>query len=90
MLPNQNFEIGTNIRTWRVLKGFKQAGFAKLINISKSTLSKIENDKQPVSLERLQKIAICLNIKTTDLFKNPIDLLPPHQINNKYYMIAAA
>ena len=72
-----NPPIGSNIRSWRSLKGFKQALFAKQINISKSTLSKIENDKQPVTLPRMKQIANCLKIKITDLFKNPNDLLPP-------------
>ena len=72
-----NPPIGSNIRSWRSLKGFKQVLFAKQINISKSTLSKIENDKQPVTLPRMQQIANCLKIKITDLFKNPNDLLPP-------------
>lgn len=67
--------IGTNIRKWRVLKGFKQDTFAQLIGVSKATLSKIENDKQKVSIPRLQKMAACLNINATMLFKDPSDLL---------------
>ncbi len=70
-------QIGNNIRKWRNLKGFKQEDFAKQIDVSKTTLSKIENDKQPVNLTRLQKIATCLKIKITQLFNDPSDLLPP-------------
>ena len=70
-------KIGNNIRKWRNLKGFKQVDFAKQIDVSKTTLSKIENDKQPVNLTRLQKIANCLKIKITQLFNDPSDLLPP-------------
>ena len=51
--------------------------FAELIGTSKTTLSKIENGKSAVSVPRLQKIAVCLNIKTTQLFSDPLDLLPP-------------
>ena len=68
--------IGNNIRKWRNLKGFKQITFARQIDISKSTLSKIENDKQPVSLHRMPQIANCLKIKITQLFSDPSDLLP--------------
>ena len=78
---NKNYEsnnsIGNNIRKWRQLKGFKQDNFANQIGISKSTLSKIENDRQGIGVLRLQLIASCLKIKATDLFKNPNDLLSP-------------
>jgi transcriptional regulator with XRE-family HTH domain len=69
--------IGNNIRLWRILKGFKQIKFAKQLDISKATLSKIENDKQEVSVQRLQQMANILNIKVTQLFVNPSSLLPP-------------
>jgi len=77
MPPNNNPQIGSNIRKWRLFKGFKQTTFAELIGTSKTTLSKIENGKSAVSVPRLQKMAVCLNIKTTQLFSDPLDLLPP-------------
>ena len=77
MHNNKTEPIGNNIRKWRILKGFKQIDFAKQIHISKSTLSKIENDKQGVGLSRLQQMAECLKIKTTQLFIDPSDLLSP-------------
>ena len=70
-------QVGNNIRKWRNLKGFKQLDFATQIGVSKTTLSKIENNKQQISLLRLAKIASCLKIKTTQLFDDPQDLLPP-------------
>lgn len=76
MRNNKNEPIGNNIRKWRIIKGFKQIDFAKQIDISKSTLSKIENDKQEVGLTRLRQMADCLQIKTTQLFIDPSDLLP--------------
>lgn len=77
MLVNNNLQIGNNIRKWRSLKGFKQITFSVLIGVSKTTLSKIENNKSNISLALLQKMATCLNIKTTQLFSDPSDLLPP-------------
>ncbi|MEO7308668.1 MAG: helix-turn-helix transcriptional regulator, partial [Ferruginibacter sp.] len=71
---NNSLEMGNNIRKWRSLKGFKQITFAELIGTSKTTLSKIENGKSAVSVKRLQKMAVCLNIKTTQLFSDPSDL----------------
>ena len=73
----KNIPIGNNIRKWRELKGLKQKELAKEIDISETTLSKIENDKTEVSLSRLQKIAFCFKIKMTQLFFDPLDLLPP-------------
>ena len=77
MPPNNNLQIGSNIRKWRSLKGFKQDNFARIIGTSKATLSKIENGKSAITIPRLQKIADSLNIKTMDLFNDPLDLLPP-------------
>ncbi len=69
--------IGGNIRKWRMLKDIKQVDFAKQIGISKATLSKIENNIQSISLLRMQQISFILNIKTTQLFIDPLDLIPP-------------
>lgn len=77
MSLNNSLEMGNNIRKWRSLKGFKQTTFAGLIGTSKTTLSKIENGKSDISISRLQKMAVCLNIKTTQLFSDPADLLTP-------------
>ena len=76
-MDNNHVPIGNNIRKWRNLKGIKQIDLAQQIDISKTTLSKIENDKQEVNILRLQKIANCLKIKITQLFIDPSDLLPP-------------
>ena len=77
-MNNNNLpQIGNNIRKWRNLKGFKQQDFAKQVGISKSTLSKIENDTREAKIPRLQKIATCLKIKITQLLTDPSDLLPP-------------
>ncbi len=70
-------KIGNNIRKWRNLKGFKQQDFAKQIDISITTLSKIENDSREAKIPLLQKIANCLKIKITQLFNDPSDYLPP-------------
>jgi transcriptional regulator with XRE-family HTH domain len=72
--------IGNNIRLWRILKGFKQMEFAKKLAISKSTISKIENDEQEVGAQRLQQMAHILNINVTQLFVDPSSLLPPPRI----------
>jgi len=67
--------IGNNIRKWRAVRGYKQDTFAQMVGISKATLSKLENDKQGVTIPRLHKIAACLKIKATQLFNDPSELL---------------
>lgn len=41
----------------------------KLSGISKTTLNYIENGKRSPKLEQLEKIAIVLNVRMTDLFE---------------------
>ena len=79
MLIDFDNPIGNNIRKWRTLKGFKQLDLAKQIGVSKTTLSKIENDTQQINLPRMKQIADVLNIKITHLFIDPMDLLSPHE-----------
>jgi transcriptional regulator with XRE-family HTH domain len=75
--PPEILLIGNNIRKWRTLKGIKQSDFANQIGISKSTLSKIENGRQNISLIRMLLIAEILNIKTTQLLKDPLEFFSP-------------
>jgi transcriptional regulator with XRE-family HTH domain len=79
MQNHNSQQIGNNIRKWRTLRGFKQQDFANLIGISKSSLSKIENGGQEIKITVLQKVAVYLKIKVTQLFSDPNDLLPPTQ-----------
>ena len=67
--------IGSNIRKWRTVKGIKQVTLANEIGISKGTLSKIENDKAAISIQKLQKIAIVLNTRLSLLLTDPSDIL---------------
>ncbi|MEI9958828.1 MAG: helix-turn-helix transcriptional regulator [Ferruginibacter sp.] len=67
--------LGKNIRKWRVLRDLKQNDFAKMLNISVSTLSNYENDKGNITLAQLQKIIVALNITFDQLIKDPVELI---------------
>jgi len=54
--------IGYNIRRWRQFKGIKQTEMAQQLNISRSTLSRLENGKGDFNLSILGSIAAVLGV----------------------------
>jgi len=67
--------VGDNIRKWRELRSIKQQLLASQLGITAGAMSNIENNKSEVNSDRLQQIAICLQIDVGMLFSNPIDLI---------------
>jgi len=63
-------QIGKNIRKWRQFRGKKQGIFAKEIGISRTMLSRYENGRSEISINRLQDIAILLGITLQILIKD--------------------
>jgi transcriptional regulator with XRE-family HTH domain len=59
--------IGLEIRRYRIKKGFNQANLADFMDISRRTISKIENGKFAISIDSLAKFAwhldFAINIK---------------------------
>lgn len=53
---------GHRIRDVRVSKGILQGELAKIANINKSVMSRIENGDRPVRDDELREIAKCLNV----------------------------
>ena len=58
---NNRSIIGGEIRKYREKKGFNQEQLAKLMDISRATISKIENGKFAFSVDYLAKFAWHLN-----------------------------
>jgi len=50
-------EIGRILKNFREKKGYKQNELAILMNISRATISKIENGKFAISVDYLEKFA---------------------------------
>jgi transcriptional regulator with XRE-family HTH domain len=67
--------IGERIETLRIHKGFSSQTLAKRIGKSQATVSRIENGKQGVSIEMLERIAKALNTSPYHLLS---DLPPRH------------
>lgn len=61
--------IGLKIRKVRELKDFSQGFVADKLSVSQSTYSDIENGKQTISKEKLEKIADVLGV-TPEMIEN--------------------
>lgn len=61
---------GEKIRTFRNAKKWSQEDLADKLGVTKSYISKIENEKTPISLETLGKIADFLEVDPKDLIDN--------------------
>ena len=60
-IKNNRKIIGSEIRKYREKKGFSQERLANLMDISRATISKIENGKFAFSVDYLSKFAWHLN-----------------------------
>ena len=60
---NNRSIIGGEIRQYREKKGFSQEQLANLMDISRATISKIENGKFAFSVDYLSKFAWHLNFE---------------------------
>lgn len=68
----RNLELGSSIRSTRILKGLKLRELATLANCSESMLSKLENGRANPSLGVLQRIADGLQVSVATLLA-PVD-----------------
>lgn len=63
--------IVENIIAMRKKRGFKQAVIANAIGCDTSNWSKVEQGRQSIQIEDLEKIAHCLGVRVIDLFTYP-------------------
>lgn len=56
-------ELGVLIGSYRTARGIKQEDLAKLLGISRITLSRIENSRMPLSIENFFKIAAIFEVR---------------------------
>nr|DAJ17954.1 MAG TPA: Helix-turn-helix XRE-family like protein [Siphoviridae sp. ct4aE30] len=61
--------FGQAIRKLRMEQGISQEKFADLCNLHRTYISDIERGVRNISLENIDKMAIALNIKISDIFK---------------------
>lgn len=61
LVRENRLKIGKAIRLIREKKGYSQDHLADLMNVSRTTISKIENGKFSVSIDYLTRLSIYLN-----------------------------
>ncbi|WP_336775292.1 helix-turn-helix domain-containing protein [Paenibacillus sp. MMO-58] len=66
------YNIGSRIKTIRLARGLTQLEFSKRINLSRPSVSNIENGIQKVSLISLFQIGMALNVSIYDLLPESV------------------
>lgn len=61
--------IGSQVRKYRILKGWNLRELGEKAGLAASTLSDIENDKAMPSIKRLRNIAEALGVSLEELLK---------------------
>jgi len=60
----------TSIKSHRKAKGITQVKLAEITSMDQASISRIENDKQGVSVSQLQRIANALQVELSELVEN--------------------
>lgn len=69
------YNLGLNIKKYRILRNQKQEILSTKLDISTVTLSKIENGKVDVQISTLFKISRILGINLESLFHDPGEMI---------------
>ena len=69
LIKDNRFKIGTTIREIREKRGYSQDYLAEIMEVDRSTISKIENGKFSFSIDYLTKISIALEFEVKLLDK---------------------
>lgn len=64
-LHDCRLKMGQNIREIREKRGYSQDELAEIMEVNRSTISKIENGKFSVSIDYLSKFSFFLNFDVT-------------------------
>lgn len=73
-------KIGSNIKTFRIKKGYTQKELADVLHVTYQAVSKWENDDSEPSFDMLKKICNILNCSLEDLFYSDDE----QHFNNRY------
>jgi transcriptional regulator with XRE-family HTH domain len=60
-IKEQRLKLGERIRTVREKRGYSQEQLAEIMNINRSTISKIENGKFSITVDYLVRFSIFLH-----------------------------
>lgn len=62
-IKNYRLKLGNKIRTIREQRGYSQEQLAEIMNINRSTISKIENGKFSITVDYLVRFSIFLDFE---------------------------
>lgn len=70
--------LGKNIKYHRYRKMLTQEGLAELLNVSANYIGRLERGQHSPSLDKIEKIAIALDVRAFELFleRDDYDRLP--------------
>ena len=74
IVPEQ--QVGAAVRSAREAKGLSLRAVAGLLDVSPATLSGIKNDRTPLTVERLQRIAELVDVPPSRLLRGEITVPP--------------
>ena len=66
-IPTARERFAQNLKGWRIKRGVSQDELADLTGLSRVYISRIENRKDTVSLDNIEKMASALSIDIVDL-----------------------
>lgn len=69
-LKGNKMSIGNQIKQYRKKRNYSQEYMATKLNLSQSAYSKIENEANGVDVDKLQQIAVLLDVSLEDLFSS--------------------
>lgn len=66
----KNKMYGNKIRSLRLLRGFSQEYMASELDVTQTTYSRIETDKQKLTASMLERLALVLGVSVPDITSN--------------------
>lgn len=69
-----------NLRNYASLKNYSQRELARKINVSAPTMNDYFHAKKFPRIDRVQKLADVLNVRTADLLETPLDQIAGQEI----------
>ena len=63
-------KFGEHIRQLRKAKGFSQESFARKLKLHRTYIGAIERGEKNITIKNLEKLADCLGVKISEIFKS--------------------
>jgi transcriptional regulator with XRE-family HTH domain len=68
-MEKESIKLGNNLRKVRIEKHITQGDIARLLNVSRGYISKVENGKTNPTLSTITKLAKAVGVSTDELLK---------------------